>query len=314
MRAGVWSEVVTIAAWSTSLHGFVLLFAFISPIARASIHLSIRERIMVLLTGSFFAAGICVWIQEPLLFIPILVYVFVTAYSSLIASLLQERRQSQRLIGLSKFEKEQMIRDHERVRISRELHDTMGHYWTAVIRTIDVAEVVDWPEKQLFIQKARVAAEKGLEEMRKIVHGSHGGKKTPEHWMEDVKNSIERLKELTHIEIEVTVKALKWEKSLRRVEIAEWLARTMIESLTNAIRHGKAERVLISLIERDDQLSLTIQDNGVGFVGLKEGMGLQSIKELTNDLAGDFQIKSERHKGTTVQLTLTLEGDVLDHD
>jgi signal transduction histidine kinase len=307
MRYGVWLEVIAITCWVVSVQSYVLLFAFISPLARASIHLSIRDRIVILIYCSISAFGYGWWVPGSIFFIPILTYLFVVAYSSLIGSLMSERQRAQRLIGLSKFEREQRVREQERIRISRQLHDTMGQYWTAVIRTIDVAEAVDLPEKQLFIQKARTAAEQGLEEMRKIVRNSNDGKQTPEQWIDFAMKSTKRIKDLTNIEIEEDVSKIDWEHYQQRVEISELMARTIIESLSNAIRHGKATRIWLCMCDKDQDLNLSIRDNGVGF--LREthsggGLGLQSLQEMTRDVGGTFRIESERYQGTAIHLRI----------
>lgn len=244
MWYGVWLEVLAITGWIATVQSDVLLFAYISPIARASIHLSIRDRILLLISSSIVIGLYGWWIPGSHIFIPLLVFFFVGAYSSIIGSLINERKRTQRLIGLSEFEKEQSVRDKERIRISRQLHDTMGQYWTAVIRTIDAAEAVEMPSKQIFIQKARKAAELGLEEMRKVVRNSNEGKRTPEQWITFALKSLERLKEYTSIKIEIICPDGEWELFHQRVEMSELISRTMIESSSNSIRHGKATKCL----------------------------------------------------------------------
>lgn len=307
MRYGVWLELLAITAWITTVQRDVLLFAYISPLARASIHLSIRDRVLLFISSGIVIGLYGWWVPGSHIFIPLLVLFFVGAYSSIIGSLLNERKRAQRLIGLSKFEKEQSVRDKERIRISRQLHDTMGQYWTAVIRTIDAAEAVDMPSKQIFIQKARKAAELGLEEMRKVVRNSNEGKRTPEQWIDFALKSLERLKEFTTIKIEINCPDGEWELFHQRVEMSELIARTMIESLSNAIRHGKATNVWIEICEHNHVIKLSIRDNGVGLLkdmATGNGMGFQSLQEMTNDVGGTYQIESKRNYGTTIILKI----------
>jgi signal transduction histidine kinase len=311
LRYGVWFEEIAITFWIATIRSDVLLFAYISPLARASIHLSIRDRFLLFTSSCIAIAFYGWWVPGSHIFIPLLVLLFVGTYSSMIGSLVNERQRAQRLIGLSEFEREQSVREHERIRISRQLHDTMGQYWTAVIRTIDVAEAVDMPKKQAFIQKAREAAELGLKEMRTIVRNSNDGKQSPEQWIDFALKSLERLKELTNINIEVNVPDSDWELFYQRVEISELIARTLIESLSNAIRHGKATMIWIDISEHHHEINLSIRDNGVGLiidVQYGNGMGFQSLQEMTKEVGGTFQIESERNHGTKIMLQIPFEG------
>jgi signal transduction histidine kinase len=308
---GVWLEGLTITCWIATVRSDVLLFAYISPLTRASIHLSFRDRILFFISSGMMIGLYGWWIPASHIFIPLLALFFVGAYSSIIGSLVNERKRAQRLLGLSEFEKEQSVRENERIRISRQLHDTMGQYWTVVIRTIDAAEAVDMPSKQIFIQKARKAAELGLEEMRKVVRNSNEGKRTAEQWIHFALKSLERLKELTSIEIEMDCPDKEWEIYNQRLDVSELLARTMLESLSNAIRHGKATKVWIKIFEHKYGVILSIRDNGVGLVKdiqKSNGIGFQSLQEMTKDVGGTFQIESERNNGTTITLNIPFEG------
>ncbi|NRD77749.1 hypothetical protein HPT25_09985 [Bacillus sp. BRMEA1] len=305
---GVWIEAIAITWWIFSVQSDVLLYAYISPLARASIHLVIRDRLLFFITCCMLIVVFEWWVPGHS-FIPLLVLLFVLAYSSLIGSLVAERQRSQQLLGLSEFEREQHIREQERVRISRQLHDTMGQYWTAVIRIMDVAEAVPMPNKQTYIQKARNAAESGLQEMRNIIRNSQDGKLTSEQWIDFALKSLERLKELTNIQIELLLPEDGWFFLHRRKEISELFARVIIESLTNAIRHGMATKVCIEVGETDQSCQLFIRDNGVGFQKeIHAGIGVQSIRELTRDAGGSFQIESKQNHGTTIKLHIPFKG------
>lgn len=78
------------------------------------------------------------------------------------------------------------------------------------------------------------------------------------------------------------------------------------ESLTNISKHAGAEKVIVKMSQYENDLILTVNDNGKGIAGEKLenpfSMGLLGMRERARIIGGDLQITSEKNKGTTVQL------------
>ncbi|MFK5854495.1 MAG: histidine kinase [Bacteroidota bacterium] len=66
------------------------------------------------------------------------------------------------------------------------------------------------------------------------------------------------------------------------------------ELLNNAIRHSKGDTIFVQLIEDDDVINLSVEDNGGGFITDKnnEGMGLKNIRNRVQYLDGIFNFES----------------------
>jgi PAS domain S-box-containing protein len=93
-------------------------------------------------------------------------------------------------------------------------------------------------------------------------------------------------------------------------ETVKQLYKIAQEAVTNAIKHGKAKRVGISLARGPDQLSLTIHNNGLPFPDLKShstGMGLRIMNYRANLIGARLDIKGTGLKGTMVTCVLPLE-------
>jgi signal transduction histidine kinase len=86
------------------------------------------------------------------------------------------------------------------------------------------------------------------------------------------------------------------------------LYRTLQETLTNIIKHSNATQVWIELSVDEENITLTVQDNGVGFVGTTQnGMGISNLRERLALVGGAFNITSALSKGTIVSASLPLE-------
>ncbi len=82
------------------------------------------------------------------------------------------------------------------------------------------------------------------------------------------------------------------------------------ESLTNISKHAGAERVSVKMSQHENDLILTVNDNGKGITGEKLenpfSMGLLGMRERARIIGGDLQITSGKNDGTTVQLRAPL--------
>ena len=67
------------------------------------------------------------------------------------------------------------------------------------------------------------------------------------------------------------------------------LYRCLQESLTNAVRHGKASNISVQLHFDDQQLRLQIEDNGIGMKEIQFGFGLSGMKERLEQVQGHYR-------------------------
>jgi PAS domain S-box-containing protein len=75
------------------------------------------------------------------------------------------------------------------------------------------------------------------------------------------------------------------------------------EAVTNAVKHGRAQNILIRLAEVDGKVTLMVRDDGKGLVqptGDHAGMGLQIMRHRAEMIGGTLEIRSEKAQGTTI--------------
>lgn len=91
--------------------------------------------------------------------------------------------------------------------------------------------------------------------------------------------------------------------------------RIVQELLNNMIKHGEAKEANLQFIEHDDQMLITLEDNGRGFnakLALTDGIGLKNIKNRVSVLGGSFLIDSAPGRGTLISVEIpmsVLRGD-----
>ena len=74
------------------------------------------------------------------------------------------------------------------------------------------------------------------------------------------------------------------------------------------MKHAQAKEVIVQLNREADQLTIMVEDDGVGYdpQHAKEGMGSENVRSRVNFLKGDLNIDSVEGEGTTTLITIPL--------
>lgn len=91
------------------------------------------------------------------------------------------------------------------------------------------------------------------------------------------------------------------------VEVAAYYV--VAEALTNAAKHAQASHVIVAAVADDDELRMTISDDGVGGAAAGAGSGLIGLKDRVAALAGRLGISSPTGSGTTLTVLIPLRGE-----
>ncbi len=188
------------------------------------------------------------------------------------------------------------VRDSERLRLSRELHDIVGHKLTAL--KLNLAALARDPRSAPLPAIALCAqlSDELLADIRCVVQQMrlHDGL--------DLRDAIEALaapfpRPRAHV-------LLAADTRVADVAQAEALLRSVQEALTNAAKHGTADNIWIVLRRQADRLELDIRDDGRGSGPLLIGNGLSGMRERLEAIGGDLQV--QRNAAGGVQLLATL--------
>lgn len=185
--------------------------------------------------------------------------------------------------------REKMGETKERNRLAREIHDTLGHTLTGLSVGLEACKVMikanpEATEKQLSVLQE--SAKRGLQDVRRSVD-----KLKPD--------ALERysLKEALDIMImdfekttDVTVLYLCHLPLVNlNADEEDIIYRMVQEGMTNALRHGKATKIYVSIAQDDDHLILVIEDNGLGCHTIEPGFGLHHLQERVELLHGKLR-------------------------
>lgn len=206
---------------------------------------------------------------------------------------------------------EKIAEDKERKRLAREIHDTLGHALTGIAAGVDacIAMIDINPEatkKQLMVISKVVR--QGIVDVRNSLNKLRPGALEQHGFKGAIENMIEEFTSVTDLTISLDYRLDKVDFENTKEDI---LFRVIQESVTNAVRHGDATHIDISLYIEDNSLYLKIQDNGQGCEEIHYGFGLKQMKERLGMING--KVAYDGHHGFLTIVTIPLqEGELYD--
>lgn len=194
-------------------------------------------------------------------------------------------------------------REEERRSIRHELHDGVGPTLAAVALELEAArDIVGDDPDELDLQLDRLAARLNdvVNDLRRVVDGLRPAALDDLGLLGALRAQFARLERPTfavslvaHGDIKVLPAA---------VDLA--IFRIASEAVTNALRHSGASSCRVNLEAGDDQVLITIEDDGSGIpTEMEPGIGLLSMQERADELGGTFQVIT-KGTGTTVRVRL----------
>jgi signal transduction histidine kinase/ligand-binding sensor domain-containing protein len=198
-------------------------------------------------------------------------------------------------------------RADERIRIARDLHDTLLQGVQGLLLTFHVAaqRVAADDESKMMLEKALASADAIIIEGRNRVTGLRSEHFTDEELMGSLRNAGEDLQPKRRILFHATRTGGNAKLKSRVADEVFYVAR---EALTNAFRHSAAARIDLTLDYGRRYFSVRCHDDGQGFVeavGDKPGhWGLKGMRERVHSLGGTFSCRSDPRRGTVIVISL----------
>lgn len=194
----------------------------------------------------------------------------------------------------------------ERMRITRDMHDSCGYTFVNIMSLMDAAESKrDSTRDEIddtFIT-IRNLASNGLKETRKTLHAIRDMESPLENNITAIYDIRKLFMQVTKINVEIASGNIK--KDYGR-NINAIIIHTMQEALTNSIRHGRAQNIYISLWDEDNLLTMIVKDDGVGSKQIIKGIGLAGMEERLAKISGKLNVSSPIEGGFRVEIQIPL--------
>ncbi len=176
----------------------------------------------------------------------------------------------------------------ERNRLAREIHDTLGHSLTGIITGLDACITLIDVAPEAVREQLRVIADvarNGMTDVRRSVKALRPDALEKMELEKALVQMMEETKKASNVEIDYCCTA---ELSHYNADEEEIIYRVVQESITNAIRHGKASKILIAISMEYNVMNIWVKDNGIGCEHIEKGFGLHHMEERLNMLHGNL--------------------------
>lgn len=257
-------------------------------------HLPLMLIFMRGLDFAFFEA-----MMQSMLYVGVAGFVYV---AGLVAKQQAEAREEQRQLNAELRATRSLLADSarvgERLRISRELHDLLGHHLTALSLNLEVAGHLSQGRVQEHVRQAHTLARLLLTDVREAVSTMRGEERL------DLEAALRALVEgVPGLEVELRIDQ---SLDIDDPERAQVLLRCAQEILTNALRHARAHKLWLVLGRSSDELWLSARDDGVGSAGFTPGNGLSGMRERLATVGGRVEVTTAPGQGFRVDLHLPI--------
>jgi signal transduction histidine kinase len=200
--------------------------------------------------------------------------------------------------------------EDERKRLARELHDETSQTLSALAMKIETALAASPPgASRDRLAEARTLTVRTLDELHRLIFDLRPSVLDDLGLLSAIRWYAER--HLEPLGIIVQFEASGFERRFRP-ELETALFRVAQEAITNIAKHAGAETVLIQCLERDDRVTIEIEDDGRGFspaslpppAARERGLGLMGMRERVELFGGTIEVDSAPGQGTRVSVSV----------
>ncbi|MDS0526993.1 sensor histidine kinase [Clostridium sp. SHJSY1] len=206
---------------------------------------------------------------------------------------------------------EQITLLKERNRISREIHDSVGHALSTAMIQLAAMESITEKENPNIYEMAKMLRgfiDESLTDVRKAVK-----ELKPDEYesyqdfiiLEDICKNFERL---TGVKVKTTISKSDWNLTEKQLHHLEKITK---EILSNSLKHGKATLINVVINYTLEEFLISFKDNGEGSAEIIEsGVGLRGIKERVKEMDGIVEMQSRKEEGFFIKVIIPKDMEV----
>jgi signal transduction histidine kinase len=239
------------------------------------------------------------------------------AFAKILEDLQEERRELERRVAVRTHEVERLAEEsryaaivRERLKIARDLHDTLAHSMMAILSEIRLLRRLHSRDPAALsgeLERAEQVAHQGLTEARSAITQMRANAVRETGLGPALANVFDKFIDHTGLSGEFSADA---EAARFGDERGEAFLRIAQEAFRNIERHAMATRVIVKLhMINGTHMELRIQDNGIGFdpqTLLPGHYGIIGLREQAELIGAELTIDSMRNEGTIISVSLPL--------
>ena len=239
------------------------------------------------------------------------VFLFITAFLIYRQQKLKNRQQEQEFelkSAIAKIENQSKLQE-QRLQISRDLHDNIGSQLTFIISSVDnIKYAFEIQNSKLDSKLSSISnfAKSTIIELRDTIWAMNKSEITLEDLQIRIHNFIDKAKEAKEeIVFNFTIDDSLMSSKLTSIEGMN-IYRTIQEAINNSMKYANSSQINIDIISVNENIFITIQDNGKGFDSQKVdfGNGIANMKKRIEEIGGKIYIDSNIAIGTKINITI----------
>jgi signal transduction histidine kinase len=200
----------------------------------------------------------------------------------------------------------------DRFSVARDLHDHIGQNLTTLkldLERLVHSKTADAVSSAELLDRAKLKVDLVMREVKNLARGLRPVALDVLGLVPSLRSLFTEIQESSGIEIDFfyteVPERLDRDKKLGIYRIAQ-------EAMTNILKHAEANEVQVNLIAKEDVISISVEDDGVGFDYIEfgtgphvnESLGLVLMKERAIQLNGEFSLESRPGYGTQVLIEI----------
>jgi signal transduction histidine kinase len=189
--------------------------------------------------------------------------------------------------------------DQERRRIARDLHDGLGQELSGAKMMVDCLQMqnqpAEWKEKAA--AEASALIDQAIQQVRSLSHLLHPPMLDEVGLTSSLQWYLDGLTKRSGLETSLRVEPEDFPRM--GAELETTIFRVVQEALTNVFRHAEARKVSIGLSLSENQIVVTVSDDGKGLPGSvtdfeanKLGVGIAGMRQRVKELGGELRLRN----------------------
>ncbi|MDH5763509.1 MAG: GAF domain-containing sensor histidine kinase [Nitrospinota bacterium] len=219
----------------------------------------------------------------------------------------EDRQSRQQLLNL--YHRLEMVREEERKRIAREIHDELAQVLTALKLEISLLKKkleIQNPGLQKNTETILGLVDQTIPAVKEMIHDLRPPILDDFGLLETISWQGKEFERRTGIHCDLDLNLTNSSIDSAR---STTMFRIFQETLTNITRHAQARRVKVTLEDKENRLILKVEDDGVGInprcLTNGNSLGILGMRERARVWGGTVDFKSELQKGTTVVVQIS---------